>query len=139
MVLYRDDCFGADLEYAHDAHPIDGRSRDIYDPTDWSDAHFISTQRSDHRRLTPQSQQCACALCNPRRHEIHLPVGLFQPRFGSSCNTYSACSSTPKTPRILTDAGFSQNLGVRRSSRSPIPSSSHRVDQSRRHCAPCPV
>ena len=35
MVLYRDDCFGADLEYAHDAHPVDGCSRDIYDPTDW--------------------------------------------------------------------------------------------------------
>ena len=24
MVLYRDDCFGTDLEYAHDAHPVRG-------------------------------------------------------------------------------------------------------------------
>jgi hypothetical protein len=47
MVLYHDDCFRTDLEYAHDAHPVDGCSRDIYDPTDWPDANFASAQRSD--------------------------------------------------------------------------------------------
>jgi len=86
MFQYRDDCFGTDLEYAQDAYPVDGRSQNIYDPTDWSDAQFTSAQRSDHRRLIPQSQQCTCNLCNLRSHEIHLPIGLFQPRFGGSCN-----------------------------------------------------
>ena len=107
MVLYRDDRFRTDLEYAHDAHTVDGRSRDIYDPTDWPDANFASAQRSDHRRLIPQSQQCSCALCNPRSHEIHLPVDLFQPRFGGASNIDGAVGNTTKKPRILTDAGFS--------------------------------
>jgi hypothetical protein len=83
---------------------------DIYDPTDWPDANFASAQRSDHRRLIPQSQQCSCALCNPRSHEIHLPIDLFQPRFGGACNIDGACGNTTKKPRILTDAGFSQKI-----------------------------
>ena len=96
------------MEYAHDAHPVDGCSRDIYDPTDWPDANFASAQRSDHRRLIPNHSNVHVlyATCEVMKFICLL---IYSSRVLVAPATLTALAATQrKKPRILTDAGFSQ-------------------------------
>ena len=73
---------------------------------------YTSPAGSDHCRLIPRSQQCSCNLCNSRSHEIHLPIDLFQPRFGSSRNINGAVGNrTKKNPHSNRCGVFTKILG----------------------------